>query len=179
MFIAASLPDKIISTAKKLLTDLGFSPYRADLWDRIVVFAVIILLAFIVWLVFAKGIIPIIKYIVNHSRLKIDRILYERKFFNRLFDLIPPIIVLFLLPLAFDKNFENVKVIIEKLMSIYLVFIFAKIIIALIEAAFDFYLIKHEIETSPYKGVVEMARIFIYCIMCLAIAGILRSEERL
>ena len=169
------LPDKILDTAKKVLTDLGFSRYRADLWDRILVLAAIILIAYLSYIFFSKVVIKLIRYLISHSRLNVDRFLFERKFFHHLFGLIPPIIILFLLPLSFDTSYSKLLNIFDKAINIYLIFIFSRILISLIEAGFDYYLMRHDMATSPYKGAVEMARLFINCIMILTIVGVLMN----
>ena len=112
---------------------------------------------------------------ISHSRLNVDRFLFERKFFHHLFGLIPPIIILFLLPLSFDTSYSKLLNIFDKAINIYLIFIFSRILISLIEAGFDYYLMRHDMATSPYKGAVEMARLFINCIMILTIVGVLMN----
>ena len=126
------LPDKRLDTAKKVLTDLGFSRYRADLWDRILVLAAIILIAYLSYIFFSKVVIKLIRYLISHSRLNVDRFLFERKFFHHLFGLIPPIIILFLLPLSFDTSYSKLLNIFDKAINIYLIFIFSPILFSLI-----------------------------------------------
>lgn len=172
---ATPLPDEILKIAKHFLTSMGFSSSRADLWDRFLVLLTILFIAFLLYLLFNKVLIRIVHYIVTHTSTHWDIILYRRKFFHRVFGLIPPLVILLLLPLAFSSGYSKILSFLEKLINIYLTVISAKILISIIESAFDYYLMKHQMATSPYKGVVEMTRLFIQTIMLLAIIGIIMN----
>lgn len=169
------LSKKILQTARNILNDLGFSSYRADLWDRIAIFIAILILAFLSYLLFSKLMTQLVHFIIKHTTTKWDSFLYKRHFFQRIFGLIPPLIVLILLPLAFSSSYSKILDILEKGIHIYLTVIGAKILISMLEASFDYYLWKREMATSPYKGVVEMMRIFIQVMTGLAIVGILMN----
>ncbi|MDO5571953.1 MAG: mechanosensitive ion channel [Bacteroidales bacterium] len=169
--------DKILNTAKNFLTDLGFSPSRADMWDRIIILVVILVLAFLVYLLFNKVIIKIAGYIVNHTSTKWDLILYKKKFFHRVFLLIPPLIIIIFLPIAFSSKYASFLNIMDKAITIYLTVVTARIIISLIETCFDYYLTKGDKSYQQYKSIIDMSRIFIYAFLCLAIIGIILNMD--
>ncbi|MGL4293033.1 MAG: mechanosensitive ion channel family protein [Bacteroidales bacterium] len=167
------LSDKVLEVARKVFSDLGISTGHTDLWDRILVFVVIILFAFLVYLLFNKLLIKVVHKIVMHTNTNWDRILYENKFFRRLFGFIPPVLILILLPLAFSSQYAKLLQVLETGITIYLIIIFARIMISVVQTVYDYYLVKQNITKSPYKGVVEMCRLIIVAIACLVIAGVL------
>ncbi|MEG1587556.1 MAG: mechanosensitive ion channel [Bacteroidales bacterium] len=167
--------DKVLKTARQALSDAGISPGQTDLWDRMLIFASILLLAFLIYLLFNKVLIRIVHNIVTHTTTRWDLILYNNKFFRRFFGLIPPITILLLLPLAFSSDYAKLLNWLEKGISIYVTIIFARILISALQSAFDYYLLKQDIKASPYKGVVEMGRLFIIIMACLIIAGVLMN----
>lgn len=172
-----SFSDKILQKVKLILNDLGFSNSRADVWDRVLILLFIILLAYLSYLFFSKVLIRLVHYIVTHTKTKWDLYLYRRKFFQRLFGFIPPLVVFILLPLAFSSDFKRFLNFLELLINIYLTIIGAKILISMVEAAFDYYLMKNELAASPYKGVVDMSRMFIQAITILAIIGLILNMK--
>lgn len=165
--------DKVLRVARGFLSDMGISPGHTDLWERLLIFAAILLLAFLIYLLFNKILIRLVHYLVNRTSKHWDHILYKNNFFYRIFGLIPPIFVLILLPLAFSNEYAKLLMWLEKGVSIYVTIIFARILISLLHTAFDYYLFKENITASPYKGVVEMGRLIIIVMACLAVAGIL------
>lgn len=168
-----SLPAEILKIARAFLNDLGFSTNRPDFWDRFVIFIAILIVAYLLYLLFDKVLIRIIHYIVTHTKTNWDLILYKNKFFRRTFGLIPPIVILLLIPLAFSADYAKLLSLIQKGINIYVVIICARIFISLVQTVFDYYLVKNELKNSPYKGVVEMARILIIIFATLAVIGII------
>lgn len=178
MFLDVTTPtfaEKVLRIARTALSDIGISPGRTDLWERLLIFAAILLIAFLIYLLFNKVLIRLVHSIVNHTSKNWDRILYKNKFFGRFFGLIPPIVVLILLPLAFSNEYAKLLVWLEKGISIYVTIIFARILISLLQTAFDYYLWKEDITASPYKGVVEMGRLVIIIMASLTIIGVLMN----
>ena len=172
---ASNFSDKVLQGARQILSELGISPGRTDLWDRLLIFMMILLIAFLVYLLFNKLLIRVVHNIVSHTTTKWDLILYKNKFFRRFFGLIPPLVVLILLPLAFSSDYAKLLTWLEKGISIYVTIIFARILISLLQTAFDYYLLKQDITASPYKGVVEMGRLIIIVMACLTILGTLMN----
>lgn len=178
MYLDVNTPnfaDKVLQAAKKLLADIGVVTTHTDLWERMLIFTAILLLAFLTYLLFNKLIIKVVHLIIDHTSHTLNRILYQNNFFRRLFGLIPPLLVLILLPLAFSNEYAKLLVWLEKGVSVYVSIIFARILISLLQTAFDYYLFKEDITASPYKGVVEMGRLIIIGMACLTIAGILMN----
>ena len=169
--------DIIFQKVKTLLTQLGFSGSRADMWDRIMVLIMIIIVAYLCYLLFSKLLIRIVHYIVTHTKTKWDLFLYNRKFFERLFEFIPPLMVLILLPLAFTSDYQKLLNILEIVINIYLTIIAARIAISILCAGFDYYLERHELTSSPYQGVVDMGRMIIQIVMVLVIVGLIMNMK--
>ena len=165
--------EKLLGWAKDLLAHMGLATEHTDIWERTMIFTGILLVAFVVWLILNKVIIQIIHYAVDHAAHTINRILYKNKFFTRLFGLIPPLLVLILLPLAFTEDYVKTLIWMEKCISIYICIVVARILISLLQSGFDLYLERENIEQSIYKGVVEMGRLIIVGMCALTITGIL------
>jgi miniconductance mechanosensitive channel len=174
--LSAHTPDfaeKLLLWAKDLLAHMGLATDHTDIWERSLIFIGILLVAFLVWLLLNKVVTRVIHYVVDHASQNINRILYKNNFFAHLFGLVPPLLVLILLPLAFSADYVKTLIWMEKIISIYVCIIVARILISLLQSGFDLYLQKENIEQSIYKGVVEMGRLIIIGMGALTVAGIL------
>lgn len=166
--------DKVLDTAKHLLADIGMSTTNGtDLWERLFIFTSIILIAFLLYLLFNKVLIHVVRIIVDHTDHQFDNMLFNNKFFHRIFGLLPPLLVDILLPLAFSSDYEKTLIWLQKGISVYAAIMVARILIALLQSIFDYYMFKENITASPYKGLVEMGRLIIIAMATLVVAGIL------
>ena len=168
-----TLADKTAGVAQDLLNHVGFSPTRADIWNRLLVFLAILIIAFLFHIFLNKVLVKFIHLLLRNLKLPWENYLYEHKLLNHIFELFPPFLIQILLPIAFTPDYDNVLKVLSKIVSIYIVIIFTHIIISLIQSMFKYHLMKHNAVTSPYKGVVEMSKIVIVALCILIIISII------
>ena len=134
-----SIPDKIVSLAREFLNDMGFSPSRADIWNRLLVLGIILLIAFVFYMILNKVIVKLIHFLFKKLRLPWENYLYQHNFFNHVLGIIPPIIVLTLLPIAFNSAYSGWIKVITIIINIYIVILFAHILISFIHSVYDYH----------------------------------------
>ena len=143
-----NLSDKIFHIAQGVLNRAGFSHDRSDIWNRLLIFIAIIIVAYLAYFIFCKLLIKLVHKIIIHRSDKWEKFLFDRRFFNHIFGLVPPIIVLGLLPLAFSPEYAKLLRILEKLINIYIVIVIARIFISFIKCSYDYYLKRKKLTTS-------------------------------
>ena len=168
-----TIADKTANIATTVLNHVGFSPSRADIWNRLLIFAVILIVAFLFHIFLDKVVVKVIHVMLKNLKLPWENYLYDHKLLNHIFELLPPFLVQALLPIAFTPEYKTLLSVFYKVISIYIVIIFAHIIISLIHSLFNYHLMKHHTFTSPYKGVVEMSKLVIICLSILVCISIL------
>lgn len=168
------LSEHLLVWVHDLLTRIGLDPER-DAWlDRLLIFLAILIIGTALHLLCRHAIIPIIGYTSRHSKIKWDGILLRRRFFHSTLDLLAPIVVLILLPLAVTPELGEIDILLTKSLAIYMTVLAKNILIALTGSAFDYYHLRNGKSTiSPYKTALDMSAIFIKTLMVLCILGIL------
>lgn len=166
------IADKTVSLARDFLNHLGFSTTRADIWNRLLIFVIILLIAFVFYMLINKVLVKVIHIILRKLKITWENYLYEHNFFNHVLGIIPPVIVLILLPLAFSPEYSGWLRVVSKIVSLYIVLVVSHILISFIHSMYDYHLQKQNATASPYKGVVEMLKIVVIAITVLLMIGI-------
>jgi miniconductance mechanosensitive channel len=168
------LTDLLLRHIHRWLTEAGLDPAR-DAWqDRLLILAAILLTGALLHLLGRYVLAPIIHYTVRHTRFRWDSILLQRTFFRHALDMMAPLTVWILLPLAIAPAWTQLNSLLSKALIIYLTVLGQRVLLALAGSAFDYYHLRHgRCTTHPYKSALEMATLFIKTLMVLTIGGIL------
>lgn len=171
------LSSKLVEHANDLLHKLGFAPKSADDMERVIVLALVFILAYLSYLLFNKIIIRIVHCAVNRTKRKWGKILYENKFFHRLFGLIPPFLVLMFSPLPFRNEASTVLLIIEKVSYIYIIVMFVKLVFSFINSMFSYFVNEEDDGYQSYKSASEIIKIFLVVFALLVIVGVITGQK--
>lgn len=114
----------------------------------------------------------IVKTVAKRTSSKWDDILVEQKFFQRLILLIPALMVYNLGPSAV-ADVEGLGRIVELSLQIYMLFVFAAIIIAFLNSVHEIYLQYDIAKLKPIKGYLQVVKIVLYIIVAILVISML------
>ena len=148
-----------------VLRELGFSVETADVWDRWVVLGFIVAIAFVSDFVCRQLLLRVVKRIVARTKATWDDILFEDRVLRRLCHIVPPVLIYFLLPLAFPPESGMVAFVL-KLLLIYVFAVVLRFVNAFLKALHDVADQKEELQGKPLKGLMR-TRLVIVLIVCI------------
>ena len=163
-----------------VLRELGFSVETADVWDRWVVLGFIVAIAFVSDFVCRQLLLRVVKRIVARTKATWDDILFEDRVLRRLCHIVPPVLIYFLLPLAFPPESGMVAFVL-KLLLIYVIAVVLRFVNAFLKALHDVADQKEELQGKPLKGLMQAGQVIAFFVCIILIISILidKSPARL
>lgn len=163
-----------------VLRELGFSAETADVWDRWVVLGFIVAIAFVSDFVCRQLLLRVVKRIVARTKATWDDILFEDRVLRRLCHIVPPVLIYFLLPLAFPPESGTVESVL-KLLLIYVIAVVLRFVNAFLKALHDVADQKEELQGKPLKGLMQTGQVIAFFVCVILIVSILidKSPARL
>ena len=163
-----------------VLRELGFSVETADVWDRWVVLGFIVAIAFVSDFVCRQLLLRVVKRIVARTKATWDDILFEDRVLRRLCHIVPPVLIYFLLPLAFPPESGMVAFVL-KLLLIYVIAVVLRFVNAFLKALHDVADQKEELQGRPLKGLMQTGQVIAFFVCIILIISILidKSPARL
>lgn len=163
-----------------VLRELGFSAETADVWDRWVVLGFIVAIAFVSDFVCRQLLLRVVKRIVARTKATWDDILFEDRVLRRLCHIVPPVLIYFLLPLAFPPESGTVAFVL-KLLLIYVIAVVLRFVNAFLKALHDVADQKEELQGKPLKGLMQTGQVIAFFVCVILIISILidKSPARL
>ena len=163
-----------------VLRELGFSVETADVWDRWVVLGFIVAIAFVSDFVCRQLLLRVVKRIVARTKATWDDILFEDRVLRRLCHIVPPVLIYFLLPLAFPPESGMVAFVL-KLLLIYVIAVVLRFVNAFLKALHYVADQKEELQGKPLKGLMQTGQVIAFFVCIILIISILidKSPARL
>lgn len=151
----------------------GFSKILASLS----IIVVIIIISLLANFIFKKIILTIIKKVVKKTKTTWDDILFSKKVFDKLSQLAPIIIIYYTIGIAFPADLGLVQII-QKLLLVYMVVLFVRIINSFFNAINQIYdeTIGEKRGTS-IKSYIQVVKIIIFIIAAISALSILLNKE--
>ena len=157
---------------KNLLIQYGIGENIASYFSYGIIILIIICLCIIAFLITKKVILRLILHFIENNSVEWDRVLVERKVFNKLTYIVPAIIVYLFAPVF--KGYEDT---IEKIVSTYILIIIVQVISALLDCVDDVYNTFPISKTRPIKGLLQVVKIAAYIITAIIIIANLIGES--
>lgn len=164
---------KIDELVGSMLQSLGFRP--SDGWDRLVIFLGILLICYLTYLLLSKLFIPLIQALIRRSGSKFGIHFFQRHFLKRVMSMVPPVIALVLLPLAFAGPYHDIYTVVEKLIYIFLLIMAGRMLSAALSALYDYFEDKNKAATTPYKPLFEMSKLISWGVILLFMVSTLMA----
>ncbi len=173
--------DKImLEWIDKILVGMGLSPDAADTADRWVILAIIVLLAAAVDLVSRLFLLRIVRKVVARTKVSWDDIIFDDKVMRRLCNIITPIMIYALLPIAFpadDVDSRTLYTILVRLIEIYIVLTVLRFVNSLLRAVFELADHRAEWQGKPIKGLMQTGQVAAVLISTILVVSILIDKS--
>ena len=169
--------DGLLRWIKDLLTSLGIDSHVVEQLDGVIYLLLILTIAFFI----GKAVHGILVYFVNKIRkyknIAILDILIERKVIRKIARLIPPLIIISLLPFAFenDPRFLNIA---QKITWIYFIIVLLIAINTMLSAVGETVIHKNQaLRDRPMKGVIQIVQVFFIFMAAIVIISVLVNKS--
>ena len=154
----------------------GLSTHAAETLDGVVVMVYLLLLILVINLLFRWGVIRTTNWVVRHTKVEWDNILFGDKVLKHLCGIVTPIVINLLLPIAVSAlNISSEWVIssLEKCVEIYVVIAFALFMNTLFKAVFSIMVHRPAWQGKPLDGLLQIVQVIITLVAGILIVAIL------
>ncbi|MDR1938733.1 MAG: mechanosensitive ion channel family protein [Tannerellaceae bacterium] len=171
--------ESIREWVNKYLTDLGLTEKTGNAFDNIVVFFLIILLAFVADFILRVTVLGVFRRMAAKTKNEWDDLIVDRKIIDKLIHIVPAVLVYTLLPLAFPPNEQegNPLVFIRQLCLVYCIAIVLRFIHATLNLVHEFFNGKESFKNKPIKGFVQIMQVTAFFIGGILIISILINKS--
>lgn len=160
----------------KLLTRMGCSDDLASSTDRWIILLLIVLLALLTDLIIRHIILRVARKIVSKTKASWDDILFDNTVMRRLCNIVSPILIYTLLPIAFapgDGGANELHTLLKNFIEIYLIIAVLRFVNSFLQALFELLEHRPEWQGKPIKGLMQTGQVAASCIAAILIISIL------
>jgi len=134
--------------------------------------AIVLLLAWLLYMVAKKIILRILSSIIRKSQIKWDDVLLKHRVFERLSHLVPALVIY-----AFAAAFPQAELFIQKLCMSYMIIIGLMVVNSLLNTVLDVYRTFEISKQRPIKGYVQVIQIFLYVVAGIFVIATLMGKS--
>lgn len=161
---------------KDMLADIGIPNIVVQQVDKIIYMMLILLVAFLAGRVTHLISARVIARIQKHKQFTVLGKLVEFDVLKRLSSMVSPLVVLFLLPMAFTKG-SALMMLVENITWIYFTITIMLLLNALLSSLGGVAYSNKKYHDKPIKGFVQIAKIVVYLIAAIVIISILTNKS--
>lgn len=162
----------------KLLVGIGLEGDMADAWDRWLILLIIVLLAFGVDFLIRHIVLRLVRNIVSRTKASWDDIIFDSQVLRRLCNIVTPILIYVLLPMAFPEGeASRIHTLLTRAVEIYLVIACTRFINSMLKAAFELADHKPQWQGRPIKGLMQTGQVIMTLIAVILIISILLDKS--
>jgi miniconductance mechanosensitive channel len=158
----------------KILTGYGVESNIAGYLSYVILVLLLFLVCLITNIILLKVVLKIITMVINKDKYQWDNVLLKRKVFQRLFNIVPAIIIYIAAPL-----FGNFQVAIHRLATTYIMLAFIFIINSVLDSINDIYRTHSISKVRPIKGLLQVVKIIAYIIIGIMVIANLMMKDPL
>ena len=157
-----------------LFTDFGISHKLVGYLSTATLTLIMIVLCILAYYLTKTITLKLAPRYIKRTKHKLDDILIEKKFFHRVAQLIPAMVIYLFIPL-----YSGEGKFIRKIASTYLIFIITLLIISILDVINEIYK-KYEIsKTRPITGLLQVVKVIIYIVSAILLVANLINEQPL
>lgn len=154
----------------------GLSTHTAEVLDGAVVIIYLLLLVLVINLLFRWGVIRTTNWIVSHTKVEWDNILFGDKVLKRLCGIVTPMVINIMLPIAISAlniGSEWLISVLQKGVEIYVVIAFALFMNTLFKAVFSIMVHRPAWQGKPLDGLLQIVQVVIALVAGILIIAII------
>ncbi len=167
---------KITSSLFELIKNMGANDKSALIIQSVVIFLIIITLAYLANWVTKKVIKVVVHRIIKKTKTTYDDTLLRHKVFTKISHLVPAIIIHYSIELAFP-NLSQLVHVIQAMTYIYMILVVMLVIDSFLNALLDIYQTFEISKEIPIKGYVQVLKIVIYFITIILVLSVILGKS--
>ena len=171
--------NEILELVNTKLTEWGVSAKTADSIDEWVLLLMIVLLALSVDVVLRRVVLRLVRNIVRRTKAAWDDLLFDHNVLSRLCNIVIPLTIYALLPLAFPKEDSHslLTTVINRGVDIYIVVAFVRFFNAVIRMSFEIADKRPALHGRPIKGLMQTCQVIVLCIASILVIAIIIDKS--
>jgi miniconductance mechanosensitive channel len=172
----SGMKTKITSSLFELIKNMGANDKSALIIQSVVIFLIIITLAYLANWVTKKVIKVVVHRIIKKTKTTYDDTLLRHKVFTKISHLVPAIIIHYSIELAFP-NLSQLVHVIQAMTYIYMILVVMLVIDSFLNALLDIYQTFEISKEIPIKGYVQVLKIVIYFITIILVLSVILGKS--
>lgn len=168
--------EKYINFLKEIISKLGLPENISSIFSEVISFITLILISILIYCLAFFIVKRTIIFFINKSSSKRDDIIIKNKVFNRLCLLIPAYIIRGFVAVTIP-SYPILASVIIMVTKIYEVFIYSRVLDAILTTLNDIYDTFEVSKSKPIKGFIQVLKIIIYIVCFLLIVAILTQKQ--
>lgn len=168
--------ETINSALAQVLQELGIGEENQNIVQRIVILALILLVAYAAYFLCRKIMTQVVKKIRTTSQSKWSEHLLGGNFVRNVSHLLPPILIDMLIPLAFSQE-PALQQFLLRVCWVYIIIISMRLICSFLSSLYDLSSENEHLRNRPLKGVYQMVKLIVICIGCIFIISTLVGKD--
>lgn len=161
---------------KELLINWGFSEHYASFTKSLIIIILIIILAFLSYVITNRIIFRVVHKLVTKTKYTWDDIVFQRKIFKRLSQLVPAIVIYYYAKIGL-VDFPNTASFIQSITYIYMIFVGMLVLDTFLSNLHSAYLTLPISNERPIKGYIQSIKIIIYSVGIIFILSVLIGKS--
>jgi len=170
---------EILKNIDEFLISWGMSPSLADKLDQFVAFAVVLIIAFTADTLCRTILLRIVPRLVKRTKATWDDIVFDRKVMVHLSRMVAPVIIYYLVPVAFAETSSFTLDLILRFCRIYIIFSLLSFINSLLKAVYNVYSEREQFRDRPLKGMLQTVQVILWFVGIIIVVSILIGKSPL
>lgn len=166
----------MLEKIKDVLTEAGVSEFITKQLDTIIYVILMLLIAFIIGKLLHKISSSVITHLQKKKAYPLLENLIEYNILKKISLILPPIIVIWLLPVAFNGR-PKLSVILENIAWVYFIITIVRLLTAIFSSIGSIAYTNKKYHDKPIKGFVQVSQMIIYLISVIIIISILTNKS--
>lgn len=159
-----------------LLVKMGMTELQADSTDQWIVLGLIVAFALAVDLTCRLLLIKVVRRIVKSTHIKWDDMIFNESVMRRMCNIITPVLIHFLLPIAFPEQTPTLLFVMD-IVQIFIVITVTRFINAALKTLFDIAETLDHWQGKPLKGILQTGQVVMILICVILIVSILLDKS--
>lgn len=168
--------DSIYFDLQGKLVQMGLTSAQAQWILPIVTILTIVLLAYLLIKLCRRIMIPAVKRLTAKTTVKWDDYLFNDEVLNNLCHIIPPVVFLVLIPIAFPEDSEILDFVL-KIFYIYLVVVVLKLVCSVINSLYTISTEDDKLKDKSLKGFYQTIKLVVICVGVIIIISTLLDKS--
>ncbi len=160
--------------------NIGSNGSELDWYWRLLIVAIVVLLAYVVDYLFAHFVVPAVRKITSKTKTNVDDVLLSDKVINAFSSIIPPVILTFALPFVTKGTFEEI---LSRLTVIYIIICVTRFLCVFASAVFEAFITKgketgkSKLQMQSLKGLIQTIQILIMTIAAILVVSVVVNKS--